>query len=187
MRRSRALGVVFAGALLAGGAVYALRPPAALAEANEPLPSPAGETSVNRDGSMHHRLELVAHVVDIAHLGAHTHANWVVFELPFDSTDPTVRRVRFSARTTTDAAIGALHTRFGCVRVPPTNPRAWAHFTQNGVGHTHDFDEHELAPTHSPRGYAINVPTRLANAAACWRPSLARRETWRLLVEWDST
>lgn len=187
MKPSRWTALALAGALVAGGVVYALRPPPAREVANANAPPLAEQITTRPDGSVHHALELVAREVDIAHLGVHTHANWVVFELPFDVTDEAVKRVSFAARTTTDADVGALHTRLGCLRVPPTPMGEWAYFTKNGVGFTHTFDEHGLVPTQSPRALAINLPTRLANAAACWRPALAKPETWRLRVEWDAT
>lgn len=188
MRRRVVLGVVVTGVVAAGGAGFALRPPAAGPDSSEPAPAPEVATA-NPDGSVHHEVELVARSVDLTHLGVHTHANWVVFELPFDVDDPSVHHVHFAPRATTDTAIGALRTRFGCLRtraVGPVTSGAISKFTKNGVDDTSRFDEHSLAPTTSARAYAINIPTRLANAAACWRPALARPETWRLRVFWDT-
>jgi len=116
------------------------------------------------DDGHHHVVELEAQRVDLSHTGAHTHANWVIFELPFAVNDPTIRKVSFRQRTLVDSNVGALHFAFVCLPAPPTEPHS---FTVNGAGHTSVLATHPYAPTFDARAYAINVPTRVANAAAC--------------------
>jgi hypothetical protein len=134
-------------------------------------------------------VELEASRIDLGHTGQHTHANWVVFELPFDPASPDVRNVTFQPRAISDTDVAMLQTPFGCLPAPtlgPVDDERWSKYTASGVADTSRFVWHELAPTHSPRAYAINVPTRVANAAACRDPSLYERTTWRLVVEWDA-
>jgi hypothetical protein len=140
------------------------------------------------DGRTRTWVELEASRVDLAHTGQHTHANWVVFELPFDPSSPDIHDVTFLPRALSDTDVAMLETPFGCLPAPtlgPVDDSRWSKYTLHGVGGTSPFDEHELAPTRDPRAYAINVPTRVANAAACRDPSLFERTTWRLVVEWD--
>lgn len=162
-------------------------PPNAVAKAPPP-PLMTGTARALSDGWTREWVELEATHVDLAHLGRHTHANWVVFELPFDPTSPSVRNVTFMPRTLSDSDVAAVDTPFGCFPVPtlgPVEDARWSKFTLTGVSGTSSLDSHELAPTHGARAYAINVPTRVANVAACRDPSLRERTTWRLVVEWD--
>lgn len=183
MRKAVAFGA--GGAALAGAAALFV-PPSARESGTEPV---ASVTTVLPDGRVRRRVELVARDVDLSHPGIHTHANWVVFELPFDTTSGDVRAVRFFPRTTVRSDVGALLTPIGCLRTPsigPVQSGVWTKLTRGAVGGTLHLWEHELVPTKSSRDYAINVPSRVANAAACWLPALARNDTWRLVVEWEA-
>lgn len=140
------------------------------------------------DGWTRTWVELEASYVDLGHTGQHTHANWVVFQLPFDPASSSVRNVTFIPRTLSDTDVAMLDTPLGCIPAPtlgPVDDPRWSKYTLRGTSGTSHFYEHDLSPTHDPRGYAINVPTRVANAAACRDPSLFERTTWRLVVEWD--
>lgn len=133
-------------------------------------------------------VELEASSVDLGHTGQHTHANWVVFDLPFDPASPEIRNVTFMPRALSDTDVAMLETPLGCVPVPtlgPVEDARWSKYTARGVAGTSLLAWHELAPTHDARAYAINVPTRVANTAACRDPSLLEKTTWRLVVEWD--
>ena len=136
-----------------------------------------------------HHVELEATAVDLNHLGQHTHANWVVFALPFDTAAPGIRNVRFEPHALRETNVAALPTAIGCVPTPTLGPvegRAWGEFTANGANGTRFFADHPFAPTSDSHTFAVNVPTRVANAAACWDPSLRERATWRLDVSWES-
>jgi hypothetical protein len=157
--------------------------------AKPPVPSlMTGTSRTLGDGWTRTWVELEASQVDLGHTGQHTHANWVVFQLPFDPASPEVRNVTFLPRAVADTDVAMLQTPFGCVPAPtlgPVDDGRWSKYTSSGVAGTTPFSWHELVPTHDARAYAINVPTRVANAAACRDPSLYERTTWRLVVEWD--
>lgn len=147
-----------------------------------------GTSRALSDGWTRKWVELEASRVDLGHTGQHTHANWVVFDLPFDPASREVRNVTFIPRSLSDTDVAMLETPLGCLPAPtlgPVEDPRWSKYTLAGVSGTSRFDEHELSPTHGERAYAINVPTRVANAAACRDPSLRERTTWRLVVEWD--
>ncbi len=188
MTRARRVGAaIVIGLVLTAGAAL-VTPPGGEDASAEELPTGREETSELPGGRRRHRAELVARLVDLGHVGVHTHANWVVFELPFDVTRGEAKNVRFTPRTTADSSVGAYHASLACLRVPSVGPvgdSRWAKYTANGLAGTHGFWEHELAPTRDARAYAINVPSRVANAARCWLPALTRPETWRLVVEWE--
>lgn len=184
MKAPRSFVIVAASAALFSG-----RPSLdAVAETPRPPLAPLA-TYVLADGWTRRSVELEATVVDLGHLGQHTHANWVVFELPFDTTRTDLRNVRFRVRALAETDVGAIYTPLLCLPAPTLGPapdRRWAKLTLGGIGGTGRLWSHELAPTHDPRAYAINVPTRVANAAACSETVLASRASWRLEVEWDS-
>jgi hypothetical protein len=103
-------------------------------------------------------------------------------------SSPDIQNVTFLPRALSDTDVAMLETPFGCLPAPtlgPVDDSRWSKYTLRGVGGTTPLDEHELAPTRDARAYAINVPTRVANAAACRDQSLYERTTWRLVVEWD--
>lgn len=136
-----------------------------------------------------HRVELEAAVVDLTHLGQHTHANWVLFRLPFDASAPGIRNVHFAPYALRETNVAALPTVIGCVPTPTlgsVESRAWGEFTARGTSGTRHFADHPFAPTTDTHTFAVNVPTRVANAAACWDPALRETATWRLDVSWES-
>lgn len=175
---------VFACALL-----FTERSPANAVAKAPPPPLMTGTTRPLEGGWSRRWVELEASRVDLGHTGRHTHANWVVFELPFDPASPDVRNVTFLPRALSDTDVAMLQTPFGCVPAPTLgavdDPR-WSKYTESGAGGAMPFSWHDLAPAHDARAYAINVPTRVANTAACRDPSLYERTTWRLVVEWDA-
>ena len=136
-----------------------------------------------------HHVELEAARVDLNHLGQHTHANWVVFNLPFDTSAPGIRNVRFKPHALRETNIAALPTVIGCVPTPTlgsVESRAWGEFTATGASGTRYFADHPFAPSTYSHVFAVNVPTRVANAAACWDPTLREPASWRLDVSWES-
>lgn len=142
------------------------------------------------DGWVRHRVELAAGTVDLGHLGVHTHANWVVFHLPFDVDDPGVRVVRFEPHTRVRSDVGALRVGPLCLRAPDTggvdDPR-WTKLTRNGGGGARPFSDWDGDVPHAGRRtLVVSVPSRVANAAACWLPALRQLDTWRLQVTWDA-
>lgn len=176
---------VFACAVL-----FSERSPANAIAKPPPPPLMTGTSRPIEGGFTRTWIELEASSVDLGHTGRHTHSNWVVFQLPFDPASPDVRNVRFIPRALADTDVGMLLTPFGCVPSPtlgPVEDDRWSKYTATGASGTTPFSWHDLVPTQDPRAYAINVPTRVANAAACRDPSLYERTTWRLIVEWDFT
>lgn len=173
---------------VAGAALFSERPASGLVL--DSLPPLAPHTSRALGGGwVHHEVELSATRVDLGHTGRHTHANWVVFMLPFDTTQRDVRNVRFRPRSLADTDVAALYTPLGCLPAPrkgPVEDPGWTKFTLTGIGGTRSLHSHALAPTHDSRAYAINVPTRVANVAACGERALASPASWRLVVSWES-
>jgi hypothetical protein len=181
--KARRLVMVAAAAALFSGR------PSLEAVAQHPRPPLAPLTSrALPDGSTRFSVELEATSIDLSHLGQHTHANWVVFELPFDTTRRDLRNVRFRPRALVGTDVAALHTPILCLPAPtlgPVEDARWSKLTLGGIGQTDLLGSRALAPTNDARAYAINVPTRVANAAACGEPVLASKESWRLEVTWD--
>ncbi len=185
--RSRRVLAVAATALLASPLALLVPPQVgdiddapARVETLEPLP----------DGWARHDVELVARAVDLGHLGVHTHANWVVFDLPFDPTVAGLRHVRLAPRTTVRSDLGALRLGPLCLRTTTVgdvaDPR-WTKLTKTGGAGTRPFWEWDGdVPGAAPRAFVLSVPSRVANAAACWVPALTRRESWRLAVTWET-
>jgi hypothetical protein len=122
-------------------------------------------------------------------LGAKTHANWVLFRLPFDSTQHgRIRRVHFEASATTPTDVGALRIGSVCMLVPSSGGVAqWTGYTVGGIGPSHPLRWHFAPPTDDPTILGINVPTRVANYASCgWDDgTLHELARWRLDVWWE--
>jgi len=121
-------------------------------------------------------------------LGAKTHANWVFFRLPFETTDRVrVRRVVFVPHAASETSVGALRLGGVCLTMPSSGSVAsWALYTTGGIGGTEPFARHGAAPTFDPTVLGINVPTRVANHVACGRDdALGLPETWMLDVSWE--
>jgi hypothetical protein len=122
-------------------------------------------------------------------LGARTHANWVLFRLPFDTTrKDRVRSVRYrpSCRSRTD--VGAIRVGSICLGFRPAGSvENWTLYTVGGVGRTARFAWHPAPPTDDPTILGINVPTRVANYVACgWdEGNLLDPAQWSLDVTWE--
>jgi len=136
-----------------------------------------------------HRARVTAAVVHLNGLGMKTHANWVLFRLPFDPTqNDRVRDVEFRPSATVPTDVGALRFGSACLTsLPYGDVTDWSPYTTSGVGGTQEFDGHPAPPTDDPTIYGINVPTRVANHVACGRDDRLRDPgTWLLDIEWEA-
>ncbi len=150
------------------------------------VPSPDGPPS---EGWTPRAARVQALRVRLNGLGARTHANWVLFRLPFDTTrKDRIRSVRYrpSCRSRTD--VGALRIGSVCVQFRPAGSvESWTLYTVGGVGNTRRFAWHPSPPTDDPTLLGINVPTRVANHVACGRDegNLLDPAEWTLDVTWE--
>jgi hypothetical protein len=64
---------------------------------------------------------------------------------------------------------------------------AWARYTASGIGWSEQFRWHFAAPTTDPTILGLNVPTRVANYAACgWDDGKLRDpSSWSLDIAWE--
>jgi hypothetical protein len=134
------------------------------------------------------RARIAASRVRLNGLGARTHANWILFQLPFASTQrERVRGVEFHVSASSPTDVGALRIGSVCVQVPASDSvDVWAKYTISGVGWTDRFAWHMAPPTSDPTVLGINVPTRVANWVACGRDDTLRDPaTWVLEVTWE--
>ena len=127
---------------------------------------------------------------DLDTVGAHTHANWVFFRLPFDTTDTDrVRDVRVTASAMTDPDVSAIRVGTACAPYKRYGPiGTWALYTVGAVGPTLSFGGHSSPPSDDPTIVGLNVPSRVANYVACgWEKSEALRDpaTWHLDASWE--
>lgn len=150
----------------------------------EPVPAGARAEAWTRRTA-----RLTASQVRLGGLGARTHANWILFRLPFDTTAlDRVRDVRFAATATAETNVGALRIGSVCTPVRAYGPvESWTRFTVGGIGGTDDFGDHPTAPTADPTLLGIAVPTRVANYVACGRDDgrLEQVSTWQLEITWE--
>ncbi len=132
---------------------------------------------------------LTASRVRLNGLGAATHANWVLFRLPFDASDTSrLHNVFFTVASHAPTDVGAIALGSVCVAVPSSGPvDQWALYTTSGVGWTQRFGWHGAPPTDDPTVLGINVPTRVANYVACGRDGgkLVDPGDWSLDVSWS--
>lgn len=132
---------------------------------------------------------LKAQIVRLRGIGVRTHANWVLFQLPFDTTKrDRVRSVSFRPSSATPTEVGALRIGSVCVNVRPAGEvEEWARYTVGGIGYTLRFSWHPGPPTTDPSMLGINVPTRVANYSACDLDDghLKDAENWSLEVDWE--
>lgn len=144
---------------------------------------PAGSTWTPRTA----RLDAIQ--VRLGAVGAHTHANWVFFRLPFDTTErQRIRAVRFKPSASMDPNVAAVRVGNLCLPYDCFGPlETWTPYTAGGAGGSLAFWEHPNAPTSDETILGINVPTRVANYAACgWDGGrLARDDNWHLDVSWE--
>jgi hypothetical protein len=156
---------------------------------NEPLPPAPVSTRPPPSATWTAQSTRVsATAVSLRALGAKTHANWIFFRLPFDTTDRArIRSASFTPHASRDTNVGAFRVGGVCVTMPSSGPvDAWALYTTSGIGWTERFSSHGAAPTFDPTILAINVPTRVANHVACGRDyELLRPETWTLDISWE--
>jgi hypothetical protein len=122
-------------------------------------------------------------------LGIRTHANWVLFQLPFDTTRrDRIRAVQFRPSSSTPTEVGALRIGSVCLSVRAAGEvEEWARYTTSGLGQTNRFIWHPAPPTTDPTILGINVPTRVANYSACYLDDghLIEPENWSLEIEWE--
>ncbi len=189
-------GVRFAGSMgmlrkvaLATAMVFVV-PGAPAPAADMPLPArierdpaPIAETWTKKSA----RLDAIA--IRISATGAHTHANWVFFRLPFDTSDfDRVRAVVFTPSAASDPDVAALRIGSACLPYARYGPLdTWAEYTVSGIGRTLPFAQHPNPPTDDPTVLGINVPTRVANHVACGLDDgrFSRLDFWRLDVSWE--
>jgi hypothetical protein len=137
-----------------------------------------------------HHASVSAEVVHLNGLGVRTHANWVLFRLPFDTRQrDRIRNVRFAPTAKAPTEVGAIRVGGGiCVTTRPSGQvQDWAEYTTSGIGGTHHFAHHPAPPTDDPTIYGINVPTRVANHVACGRDDRLRDPSqWQLDIDWEA-
>ena len=180
MKQPFALGVLFALLMPAG----APRGP----EERLPLGDVAPEGPRATDWTRR-TARVTASQVRLGGLGARTHANWILFRLPFATTAlDRVRRVRFSVTASVDTDVAALRIGSVCTPMQTYGPiERWTMYTVGGIAGTDDFGDHPTAPTADPTLLGIAVPTRVANYVACGRDDgrLEETSTWHLEVSWE--
>jgi hypothetical protein len=135
-------------------------------------------------------MHLTAVSVGLDATGAHTHGNWILFRLPFDSTDQEhIRSVSITPRAAIDPDVAAVRVGMACTPYAKYGPiNTWAGYTTGAVGPTLAFAKHPAPPTDDPKIYGLNVPSRVANYVACgWANSDTLRDpaTWQLDVSWE--
>ncbi|MFO0739900.1 MAG: hypothetical protein U0270_28640 [Labilithrix sp.] len=166
-------------------------PPRGMMEFEDPISpldlkrtDPPGETWIK------HRMEITALRVRLNGLGARTHANWVLFRLPFDTTQrDRIRRIDFEIVSKAPSDVAALLVGSICADFPSYGDgiRDWTSYTVTGVSWTQPFGWHSAPPTNDPTVLGLNVPTRVANYAACgWDGGHLRDpENWVLNIQWE--
>ena len=162
-----ALGVFFALVIPAGAprAAPAPLPPGAAMPAG-----PRAETWTRKSA------RLTASQVRLGGIGAHTHTNWILFRLPFDTTAvDRIRDVRFTASATVETNVSALRIGSVCTLHGRRDRR------DRGLRRSSE------RPTADPTLLGIAVPTRVANYVACGRDGghLEEPSTWQLDVTWE--
>ena len=136
-----------------------------------------------------HRARVTAERVHLTGLGMKTHANWVLFRMPFDPTETDrIRDVELRPSATVPTDVGAIRLGGVCVTtLPYGDVTDWSPYTTSGVGGTRDFAWHPAPPTDDPTIYGVNVPTRVANHVACGREDRLREvRSWILDIEWEA-
>ena len=162
----------------------------AVAPPDAPLPAPTSLARLGPPGKtwMHRTARVQAASVRLNGLGIRTHANWVLFQLPFDTGDfQHVRDVVFVPSASVPTDVGALRLGSVCVSTAASGTvQDWSRYTVSGLGYTERFGWHSAPPTSDPTILGINVPTRGANHVACGRdPVLREARAWSLEVSWD--
>lgn len=147
------------------------------------LPDPPGDVWVKK------RAHSKAIRVKLNGLGARTHANWVLFRLPFDASQRSrLRNVHYEIDAKSQTEVGALLIGSICTRFPTYGGAgSWTSYTSSGVARTMHFDWHPAPPTDDPTILGLNVPTRVANYVACgWDEGhLTDPEDWSIDISWE--
>jgi hypothetical protein len=120
--------------------------------------------------------------------GARTHANWVLFRLPFDSTQrDRIRRVMIHATASVDTDVAALLLGSVCLPFPTSGDVShWSSYSVGGMWPMLPFRLHGQPASDDPTIVAINVPTRVANYVACGGDDRLRDPaTWTIDIIWE--
>lgn len=166
-------------------------PPRRMYEFEDPIsPLDLRRTDPPSDKWVKHKMEITALRVRLNGLGARTHANWVLFRLPFDVTQrDRIRGVDFEIVSKAPSDVAALMIGSICADFPSYGDgiHDWSSYTRSGVSWTTPFAWHGAAPTDDPTILGLNVPTRVANYAACgWDDGHLRDpENWVLSIQWE--
>jgi hypothetical protein len=166
-------------------------PPRRMFEFDDPIsPVDLRRTDPPGDTWVRHRMQITALRVMLNGLGARTHANWVLFRLPFDVRQrDRIRNIDFEIVSKAPSDVAAVMIGSICADAPAYGDgiRDWSSYTQNGVSWTTPFAWHGAAPTDDPTVLGLNVPTRVANYAACgWDQGRLRDpNNWVLVIRWD--
>lgn len=132
---------------------------------------------------------LAAVAVSLEGVGMRTHANWVLFRLPFDWVDAERVRVHeVSVGASVETNLAALRLGSVCTAFRRYGPAStWTLYSEAGFDPTMPFSSHPAPPSRDPDVLGVNVPTRVANHIACGLGGDALREpsTWWLDVRWS--
>jgi hypothetical protein len=172
-------------------AILTVAPPRGMREFDDPInPLDMRRTEAPGDVWIKHKMEITALRVRLNGLGARTHSNWVLFRLPFDvRQEDRIRKIDFEIVSKAPSDVAAMMIGSVCMEVAKYGDgiRDWSSYTQNGVSWTDPFGWAPAAPTNDPTILGLNVPTRVANYAACgWDDGHLRdEENWVLNIEWE--
>lgn len=121
--------------------------------------------------------------------GARTHANWILFQVPFDTTQRDRIRVRsWTSSSGANSDVGALRLGSVCIPFPSSGGvDNWAIWSVGGLYPSQPLRWHPFPPTDDPTVIALNVPTRVANYVACGMDDgrLVDPAQWTLEITWD--
>ena len=172
-----------------GVVAFTTSAPSPSARAVEPLPRGVVEAGPIASTWTRRAAHIVAERVDLVALGEHTHANWIFFRLPFDTSSDRVRAVQITMGASIDPDVSAARVLGRCVTYKRFGPLStWALYTSGGVGQSLPFWRHPSPPTDDPTILALNVPTRVANYVSCgWEGSetLGVSSTWFADLVWE--
>jgi hypothetical protein len=159
-----------------------------------PLEDPLPRGTAHLDGPIaptwtrRHAL-LTASRVRLHATGARTHSNWILFQVPFDTTQRGRIRVRsWVPSSIPNSDVGALMLGSVCLPFPSSGGvDRWAYWSVGGIYTSDPLRWHPFPPTDDPTVIAINVPTRVANYVACGMDDgkLVDPSQWTLDVTWD--
>jgi hypothetical protein len=188
--RREIIGVVKLSRTAALAVLSLSLPPNTEVPPEDPLPrgtahldGPVAETWTRRHA------RVTASRVRLHATGARTHANWILFQVPFDTTQrDRVRIHSWASSSAADSDVGALMLGSVCLPFPSSGGvDDWAVWTVGGIYPTERLRWHPFPPTDDPTVIALNVPTRVANYVACGMDDgkLVDPEQWTLDLTWD--